>query len=464
MGLAARFSRTARGRRQCLFPESRACRRDRRSSTKNTSSFQIDSQSTGLCPHDASCAIGAGGRVVDAGLAPATTRKEDGSPSRRPACASLGRRGRPPQGRALRAAAVPTGPGVRPCPGRRDPGGPAAAPFARIEGEPAMARINELYERIAHQIVAQMAEGVLPWHRPWAVNPNARVSRSRSARTRVPYQGINVLILWSAAIDKGYASSFWMTYRQAAVHRRPGAQGRARHAHRLRQDREEEGRPTSSATRPRCSCRCAASTRCSTPTRSTGCPTSTSRRSPTSIRRARRRLPGVDRLARHRDPLRRPARLLRARSGPRPDAAVRDLRVRRRRFHSTLLHELTHSTGHKDRLDRLTRPDRRQGAGARGAGRGTGLGVPLRRSRHRLLAEGRPRELHRLLVGAPHRRAAGGVRRGDPGAAGGRVPARAARAQHGAPLRMPKPRREPRISDYADGYRRPCACRRFLRA
>ena len=77
-----------------------------------------------------------------------------------------------------------------------------------------MARINELYERIANQIVARMAEGVLPWHRPWAVNPNARVSKPLRENA-VPYHGINVLILWGAAIDKGYASPFWMTYRQA---------------------------------------------------------------------------------------------------------------------------------------------------------------------------------------------------------------------------------------------------------
>ena len=77
-----------------------------------------------------------------------------------------------------------------------------------------MARINELYEKIANRIVAQMEEGVLPWHRPWAVNPNARVSKPLR-QNAVPYQGINVLILWSAAIDAGYASPFWMTYRQA---------------------------------------------------------------------------------------------------------------------------------------------------------------------------------------------------------------------------------------------------------
>ena len=77
-----------------------------------------------------------------------------------------------------------------------------------------MARINQLYERIAEQIRTQLAEGVLPWHRPWAVDPNARVSKPLRENA-VPYQGINVLILWGAALDKGYASPFWMTYRQA---------------------------------------------------------------------------------------------------------------------------------------------------------------------------------------------------------------------------------------------------------
>ena len=78
-----------------------------------------------------------------------------------------------------------------------------------------MARINELYEKIANQIVAQMEQGVLPWHRPWTVDPNARVSKPLRENA-VPYQGINVLILWGAAIDAGYESPFWMTYRQAS--------------------------------------------------------------------------------------------------------------------------------------------------------------------------------------------------------------------------------------------------------
>ena len=77
-----------------------------------------------------------------------------------------------------------------------------------------MARINELYEKIAAQIRAQLAEGALPWHRPWAVDPNARVSKPLRENA-APYQGINVLILWGAALEAGYGSPFWMTYRQA---------------------------------------------------------------------------------------------------------------------------------------------------------------------------------------------------------------------------------------------------------
>ena len=31
----------------------------------------------------------------------------------------------------------------------------------------------------------------------------------------IPYQGINVLMLWSEAVEKGYASPIWMTFKQA---------------------------------------------------------------------------------------------------------------------------------------------------------------------------------------------------------------------------------------------------------
>ena len=77
-----------------------------------------------------------------------------------------------------------------------------------------MANINQLYETITQQIVDQLADGVLPWHRPWSVSPDAVTRPVRE--NGVPYQGINILILWAATLQHGYTSPYWMTYRQAS--------------------------------------------------------------------------------------------------------------------------------------------------------------------------------------------------------------------------------------------------------
>lgn len=39
----------------------------------------------------------------------------------------------------------------------------------------------------------------------------------RNGKTREPYRGANVLLLWDAAIEHGYASNVWLTYRQASA-------------------------------------------------------------------------------------------------------------------------------------------------------------------------------------------------------------------------------------------------------
>lgn len=86
----------------------------------------------------------------------------------------------------------------------------------------------DVYQKITNEIIAELERGVRPWHKPWnAGHGNGRITRPLRANA-VPYQGINVLILWSAAIDKGYSAPFWMTYKQAAAlraHVRKGEQG-----------------------------------------------------------------------------------------------------------------------------------------------------------------------------------------------------------------------------------------------
>ena len=87
---------------------------------------------------------------------------------------------------------------------------------------------QDVYERITAQIVAELEQGVRPWLKPW----NAEHAAGRITRplrfNGVPYQGINVIMLWSAAVAAGYAAPIWMTFKQAIElggHVRKGEKG-----------------------------------------------------------------------------------------------------------------------------------------------------------------------------------------------------------------------------------------------
>ncbi|CDM58456.1 antirestriction protein [Rhizobium favelukesii] len=73
----------------------------------------------------------------------------------------------------------------------------------------------DIYARITDKIVAALDEGVRPWVQPWsAKHLSGRVSRPLRHNGE-PYSGINVLLLWSESMARGFSSSTWMTFRQA---------------------------------------------------------------------------------------------------------------------------------------------------------------------------------------------------------------------------------------------------------
>jgi antirestriction protein ArdC len=73
----------------------------------------------------------------------------------------------------------------------------------------------DIYQRITDQIVSELEKGVKPWLQPWhAEHASGRITRPLRANG-VAYRGINVLVLWSAAMEKGYAAPIWMTFKQA---------------------------------------------------------------------------------------------------------------------------------------------------------------------------------------------------------------------------------------------------------
>jgi antirestriction protein ArdC len=78
-----------------------------------------------------------------------------------------------------------------------------------------MTEVKDVYSRITNKIVADLERGVRPWHKPWSAgNTEGRIVRPLR-HSGVPYQGINVLMLWVAACAKGYSSPMWLTFKQA---------------------------------------------------------------------------------------------------------------------------------------------------------------------------------------------------------------------------------------------------------
>src|SRR5579864_3330276 len=69
--------------------------------------------------------------------------------------------------------------------------------------------MQSVYEVITNRIIAQLESGVAPWHKPWKAR--GKNGLPRNLVTQHEYRGINVWILLSS----GYASPYWLTFRQA---------------------------------------------------------------------------------------------------------------------------------------------------------------------------------------------------------------------------------------------------------
>jgi antirestriction protein ArdC len=86
----------------------------------------------------------------------------------------------------------------------------------------------DIYARITERIVADLEKGTRPWVQPWhAGKASGRITRPLRHNGQ-PYTGLNVLLLWSEAVARGFSESIWMTFRQAnelGAHIRKGETG-----------------------------------------------------------------------------------------------------------------------------------------------------------------------------------------------------------------------------------------------
>jgi len=74
-------------------------------------------------------------------------------------------------------------------------------------------KTTDLQQHVTDQIVAILEAGTSPWIKPWSSDGASGMPHNHG--TGKAYQGINVLILWAAAAERGFTSSAWLTYKQA---------------------------------------------------------------------------------------------------------------------------------------------------------------------------------------------------------------------------------------------------------
>jgi antirestriction protein ArdC len=74
---------------------------------------------------------------------------------------------------------------------------------------------KDIYQRVTDRIVSELEKGVRLWLKPW--NPEHAAGRiTRPLRANgIPYRGINIIMLWSEALARGYSAPIWLTLKQA---------------------------------------------------------------------------------------------------------------------------------------------------------------------------------------------------------------------------------------------------------
>ena len=71
---------------------------------------------------------------------------------------------------------------------------------------------TDIHQTITNQIIEAMESARTSGRRLWDSQPSLPLNLT----TGKPYSGINVLMLWAAGLRNGYASPYWLTYKQAA--------------------------------------------------------------------------------------------------------------------------------------------------------------------------------------------------------------------------------------------------------
>lgn len=73
---------------------------------------------------------------------------------------------------------------------------------------------NDLHQQITDIIIKQLEAGTVPWQKPWIGHDQPILGIPKNFVTENRYRGINILLLWGSAMNKGFTTQEWATFKQ----------------------------------------------------------------------------------------------------------------------------------------------------------------------------------------------------------------------------------------------------------
>lgn len=70
----------------------------------------------------------------------------------------------------------------------------------------------DMYQHVTDQIIEALEKGVKPWQCPW--NNSSIGELPKNFISKKEYSGLNILLLWIASVEKNLTSRYWLTYKQ----------------------------------------------------------------------------------------------------------------------------------------------------------------------------------------------------------------------------------------------------------
>ena len=71
----------------------------------------------------------------------------------------------------------------------------------------------DLYQKVTDTIIQHLEEGTMPWQKPWKGGDSSfKIPLNQISGKQ--YNGVNILLLWGAAIKHEYSSNVWASFRQ----------------------------------------------------------------------------------------------------------------------------------------------------------------------------------------------------------------------------------------------------------